>query len=673
MRRSVRGPRGRPFAFSWGGATTQPWDGKSLARRSLPARPLRTRFWAAVTAVVTAVTALSGCMADPLPWPTVRDFLLAWQSGHYRDAAAKTTGPQEEVATALRQAKVQLDARDLRLRVETIKAEGDYATATFEVRMWLDGVGRRWTYDGHMKLRRREGTWKVRWSTSVIHPELKENEKLAVVTDLPSRAPVLGSDGEHLVRATPVVTVGVQPSALADPQQTVAALAQATGADPGRMRSLIKHAEPDTFVPVATLRRSDYQEIEYEIDELPGLRLQSGTMPLPPASTYARALLGGVGPVTAGGRQQMDLAGQVGEPVKLSGLQLAFRQRLSGTPGTKVVALQAGGRQTTVLARMPGQESRAVHTTIDGDVQHAAEEALQGLENPAAFVAVQASTGQVLAVANSPASSMYNRAFMGTYRPGAVFTVVATEALLSSGLELSSAVTCPPKRIVGGETFRNRRDHVISETAGSFRESFAAACTTAFVGLSRKLPEGALRRAAETFGLGGGWELPLPAYTGSVPPPRDDASKAAAIIGEGGVRVSPLSMALVAGAVGSGTWHPPTLVTRPRQSSAETAHELPAGHAEELRRLMRATVESGTAQAVDLPGRKVYATTGTAGRPGRPPHAWVIGFRGDLAFAVLVENGGEGSETAAPAAAEFLRALSYRDAFEQPTQTRASP
>lgn len=631
------------------------------------------RFWAAAVAAVIASTVLSGCMADPLPWPTVRDFLLAWQSGHYRDAAAKTTGPTEEVATALRQAKVQLDARDLRLRVETIEAAGDNATATFEVRMWLDGVGRRWTYDGHMKLRRMDGTWQVRWSPSVIHPELKENQKLAVVTDLPTRAPVLGSDGDQLVRATPVVTVGVQPSALADPRYTVTALAQATGADPGRLRSLIKHAEPDTFVPVATLRRPDYQEIEYEIDQLPGLRLQSGTMPLPPPSTYARALLGGVGPVTSAGPQQIDLAGQAGEQVKLSGLQLAFRQRLSGTPGTKVIALAAGSRQTTVLARMPGEESRPVHTTIDGDVQRAAEEALRGLENPAAFVAVQASTGEILAVANSPASSMYNRAFLGRYRPGSAFTVVTAEALLSGDLELSTAVTCPPKRIVGGETFRNRRDHIFPETAASFRANFAASCTTAFVGLSRKLPDGALRQAAQTFGLGGGWELPLPAYTGSVPPPDDDAARAAATIGEGGVRVSPLSMALVAGAVGSGTWHPPTLVTRPPQRATEHADDLPAGHTGDLRRLLRAAVESGTAQAVDLPGRQVYAVSGTARQPGHPPHAWAIGFRGDLAFAVLVENGGAGREVAAPVAAEFFRALPYRDAFEPGTSTRASP
>jgi cell division protein FtsI/penicillin-binding protein 2 len=39
-------------------------------------------------------------------------------------------------------------------------------------------------------------------------------------------------------------------------------------------------------------------------------------------------------------------------------------------------------------------------------------------------------------------------------------------------------------------------------------------------------------------------------------------------------------------------------------------------------------------------------------------HAWFIGFRGDVAFAIIVEGGGVGGVVAAPIAAKFLRALS---------------
>jgi cell division protein FtsI/penicillin-binding protein 2 len=79
--------------------------------------------------------------------------------------------------------------------------------------------------------------------------------------------------------------------------------------------------------------------------------------------------------------------------------------------------------------------------------------------------------------------------------------------------------------------------------------------------------------------------------------------------------------------------------------------------AKTLRTLMRQVVTNGTAAPANLPAN-TGGKTGTAefgtGDP-LPTHAWFIGFRGDLAFAVLVEDGGVGGEVAAPVAARFLR------------------
>lgn len=566
-----------------------------------------------------------------------------------------TTGNTADVSSALREAHQQLKARDLRLKVESIKSDGDTATATFRARMWLDGIGRKWSYNSRLKLRRTNGSWKVLWSPHIIHPRLGEDEKLAVVSDLPTRAPILGAEGKPLVQATPVVTIGLLPRAVTNRHRTISVLARTTKADPERMRSLIQHADPDTFVSMVTLRRSVYKQIRYQLDQLPGLRLKSATMPLPSTPNYARALLGGVGAVTDQ-KSPLDAPGQPGRQVRLSGLQLAFRQRLSGTPGSKVVALAANGRQTGVLARMPGQASRPVHTTINDDVQEAAEGALESLDEPAAVVAVRASTGDVLAVANRPAASTYNCAFTGKYRPGSAFNVVTADALLGNGLQPSSSASCPRERAVGGKTFRGSGSSAPGGKEGeesSLRTSFATSCTTAFAGLSSDLPPGALRHAAAAFGIGGHWKLPLPVFTGTVPRRAGDAAKASTAVGEGGVRVSPLAMALAAAAADSGRWHPPTLVTKPRQEAEARTRPLPDDRVEQLHQLLRASVESGTAEAVDLRGEQVYGTAGTAERPEGAPHSWFLGFRGDIACAVLVEGGGKGA--AAPVAADFFR------------------
>jgi cell division protein FtsI/penicillin-binding protein 2 len=74
---------------------------------------------------------------------------------------------------------------------------------------------------------------------------------------------------------------------------------------------------------------------------------------------------------------------------------------------------------------------------------------------------------------------------------------------------------------------------------------------------------------------------------------------------------------------------------------------------------MAAVIDHGTGVNAGVSGHTVAGKTGTAefgtGDP-LPTHAWFIGFRGDLAFSVLVEDGGVGGRVAAPIAARFLRA-----------------
>ena len=62
----------------------------------------------------------------------------------------------------------------------------------------------------------------------------------------------------------------------------------------------------------------------------------------------------------------------------------------------------------------------------------------------------------------------------------------------------------------------------------------------------------------------------------------------------------------------------------------------------------------------DTPGGPVSGKTGTAEfGTDVPPrtHAWFAGCQGDIAFAVLVEDGGFGGQVAAPLARSFLAAL----------------
>jgi cell division protein FtsI/penicillin-binding protein 2 len=609
-----------------------------------------------VILTVLAGAVLSSCSGGSAAGPAASSFLAAWAGGHFRAAGDLTDHPQT-AARFLQQTQDQLEVTSSHLQVLGVRDDGARAVATFSARLVLSGLGP-WTYRGQLALTRAKGTWRVRWSPADVHPALPVNGRLARFRTLPARADILAGDGSTLVGAQPVVEVGLVPGAVKDLTGTLATLARTTGIDPARVSALVSRARPDDFVPVITLRQAAYLAVKPVLYPLPGVRFRQETADLAPSPTFGLAVLGRVGAATAEALRRAGAPYEATDQIGLSGLELAFQHRLAGTPTGGVEVLDGGGAVVRRILLARGEPGRPVRTTLDPAMQTAAEQALSGLTQPAALVAVRASTGEILAAANTPADSGLDRALVGSYPPGSSFKVVTTLALLvGTGLDPAATVPCPQRAVVDGKPFTNFEGE--APGAVSFSVDFAVSCNTAFVGLASHLAAASLESAASTLGVGARWNLPVPAFSAPVPPPVDTAELAADAIGQGRVLVSPLTMALVAGGVDSGTWRPPVLVTDPSPSGpAATPQALPAAADVQLRQLMRLVVTSGTGTAANLPGPPVYGKTGTAEfGSANPPrtHAWFIGFRGDVAFAVVVEGGGVGGAVAAPVAARFLQ------------------
>jgi cell division protein FtsI/penicillin-binding protein 2 len=120
-----------------------------------------------------------------------------------------------------------------------------------------------------------------------------------------------------------------------------------------------------------------------------------------------------------------------------------------------------------------------------------------------------------------------------------------------------------------------------------------------------------------------------------------------------------MQMASVAAAVASGRWRAPALVSQPKPSSPKVKAIDPAVLAE-LRAFMASVPQQGgTAAGAGLPPGTLGKTGTAEFGSGNPPktHAWFVGYRGNVAFAVVVEGGGVGGRVAAPLAAKFLNAL----------------
>jgi cell division protein FtsI/penicillin-binding protein 2 len=368
-------------------------------------------------------------------------------------------------------------------------------------------------------------------------------------------------------------------------------------------------------------------------------------------------MLGTVGPITADRLKQLGAPYKVGDEVGLSGLQNVYETRLAGTPATDVVIADAKGKTVRAIKHFPGKAPQPVRLTIDPATQSAAETALAGVTKNAALVAVDTTTGAIRAVVSKPDGG-FDRALAGTYPPGSTFKVITSAALLTAGDNGSTPAPCPATITVDGRTFQNFEGEASASL--DLTEAFAESCNNAFIRLGDMLSSDALPKAAASFGFNTHWSLGIEAAGGSFPKPVDRAELAASAIGQGRVLASPVQMASVAAAVAAGQWHAPTLVSTPQPKAAPVVPPLSPSVVATLKTFMAGVIRGkGTAAGARLPADS-YGKTGTAefGNGSPPPtHAWYIGFRGNLAFAVIVEDGGVGGRVAAPLAAGFLNTL----------------
>ena len=645
-------PRGVAVPASAGSAPRGPRSARHgsgpSARRSAP--PSRQAKRARIAGLlifavgVLVISLASGFGVELSAEPTAQAFLLDWQQQHYAAAGALTSASPGTAAVGLKDAFAQLDATQLFLTMNSVTQHGDTAEASFTASVDLAEEGRVWAYPGRFGLSRVGGAWKVQWAPSVVYPGLGPGERLGVVTQFPERASVLDAEGQPLQVPSLVYVVGVVPAALADPARTAQRFAEVTELEAGQVLGQITAAPPNQFLKLASLDPATYAQLRSRLRGVPGLVVQRERARLFQAE--ASGLVGEVGSELDPVLRSEGAFYLPGTTVGRSGLEQKYQRQLLGTPTTEVVAVTSAGTQIGVLASWPGVAGTPVRTTISSKVQGAALAALGGASGSGEIVAVQASTGDVLAVAQHRASV---DALNARLTPGTAFTIVSAAALLGTGLKTDSPISCENSFTVNGRTFSSDG----TGAAESFTDDFADGCGTAFAGLSERLHAPEFDQVVKGFGIGADWSsLPVPAFSGSVPSTAAAADLAAETIGLGNVQMSPLAMAMVAAAVDSGAWHTPQFTGDPADPSGTA---LDPSNMTELRGLMRAAVRSGAAQAANLPGTPVYGQVGLV-RTGSTWTSWFVGFRGNIAFTVI-ESGRTSRLSAAALAGAFLSAL----------------
>ena len=408
------------------------------------------------------------------------------------------------------------------------------------------------------------------------------------------------------------------------------------------------------------------------------------------------------------GSDAIDVAGETGAPgseqeaklqragyptnesTGITGLELAFNPRLSGTPSGQLLAVKGSSPQLDlprsargrVLATTHGTPGQPVRTTIDPRLQTITVNALGGQSGGA--VVLNARNGDVLALAGS--------AYSAPQPPGSTFKVITTTAALE-GHDVKLTDTFPvlteinPDPQNGARVVHNAHDEACG---GNFVQAFAKSCNTVFAPLGVKVGAERLVQTAESYGWNEKPSLYNASATAATDPNgmtmptdfSDDTSHtdlSVTAFGQGQVLATPLGMASVAQTVANGGVRSPTSIVKDPalKSDAKPVQVTSKDNSKVLTGLMRAVVTSGTGVAANIPGIQVAGKTGTAElgpKPGQPPAApgeentveqivdgWFICFapaqNPKLAVAVmLIDASGDGGTTAAPIASDILTA-----------------
>ncbi|AXK44242.1 penicillin-binding transpeptidase domain-containing protein [Brachybacterium saurashtrense] len=544
------------------------------------------------------------------------------------------------------------------------RAESGERTVTLDWTWTLPQEAGTWEYSTEATLHRGEDGWEAALEPSAYAPDLTAGEHLVLAALDPALGEITDRDGTALYAERPVITLGLDRSRLEDDQvdQAARALAGLLGTDPDRLAEAAAAAGEEAFVAALTIREEDAgaYPLDRAADEVPGYLAVDGTRPLALERDYAPGVLGALREATAEDVEDSDGEIEAGDLVATGGVVAATRDELLGTEGVEVRAVDEDAEEQRPLHTVAPADGTTIATTLDDDLQRLATEAVAEEDSPAAVIALQPSTGDVLAAALGPTGQSYPVGLVGQYAPGSTFKTVTALALLRAGVTPDTELECPETATVAGRSFKNA-DSMDPALFGPMplRSAVAHSCNTALLLQHETADQAALADAATTLGLGQDAPTGLDAFMGSIDPADEGVEHAAAMIGQGRVLTSPLSMAVVLASVQNGATVTPRILADDEPAAPEVPTPLTEEETAQMQEMLRGVVTDGSLDDfADLPGEPVIGKTGTAEWTNADGelrlHSWVIVAQGDLVVAAFVEDGSYGSVTAGPIAREVL-------------------
>lgn len=523
----------------------------------------------------------------------------------------------------------------------------------------------------------------------------------------PARGLIYDRHGELIVGNIPSFTINITP--LNFDREQLNLLADLTGKETTELELLVQQAEAYSLHRESRLLRdvdfNTFSNIQENLWRLPGLSHQVEGKRSYPADVRLAHALGYLSEVTRSEMQHSDFY-RLGDMVGRSGLERVYEPQLRGEKGMDFITVNAFGRSLGAFnegeLNVNPQQGGHLHTTIDAGLQRVTEELMEGQIGGA--VAIDPKTGGILAISSAPdydnsrlagqldreywqavnadsLTPLFNRAVATAQPPGS--TTKPMMGLIGMRLGLISEdtkVTCR-----GG--YQRGRFYRCLDSHGEIDivEAIEKSCNTFFYAkMDEMMSEFGLNvwtQMMREFGLGVRNNIDLTNEITALVPDSTYFERVFGArqwgigdlinlgIGQGVMGSSPLQLAVAAATIANNGVRPrPHLVERiSYDGGIDDIFESELTPIEWISEEMMQPIHEGMRRAVtegsgrfyaDLSDVAVAGKTGTAQNPHGQNHGWFIAYAPyddpEIAIAVLMQNAGYGSITAAPITAMMM-------------------
>lgn len=551
------------------------------------------------------------------------------------------------------------------------------------------------------------GFFKIQVYSADKYVQISFENSIRQITLHPTRGVIRDSYGRIMVDNRPSFLVSIIPRQFL--KSRIAKFADIIGEEEEYILQKIKGK--NTFRPIIIKRDLDYQTLatleEMKLD-LPGMLIEPESKRYYPEYVNSPHIFGYVGEVNKKEANRNELV-DAGDLIGKAGLEYFYDVNLRGAKGVHYIGVDAEGRELGTVSDdrniMPNS-GMDLNLTMDYSLQQFAESLM--VDKRGAVVALDTRNGGVIvfvskpdydprllsgkispkiwsALLSDPCQPLFSRVIQGAYPPGSTFKVVAAIAALEEGIITPKwTAFCPGYFKLGRKTIRcwNTGGHGKLDLMGAIKNS----CNVYFIQLGLKIGLDVWEKYSKLLYFGQPTGIDLPNENSGLVPSIDYFNRqfgpngwtrgvlANLSIGQGELLTTPLQMAQLAMILATrGVLHTPHLtdylvnkqtgdrISFPVQSKytqgiSKKSYDI-------IRKAMREVVDGGTGWRGGVYGIEVAGKTGTAQNPHGDDHAWFIGFapyeNPEIAFAIIIENGGGGGSVAAPLANLVLEKYFY--------------